>query len=153
MTTIKMTELTDALTAKGIKAIFTMSGGNTGTIYIGDADAEGYYEFAVGPSNYYRDEAVMGDFCWGIDGDEDATYYTGIESDFTVENLAHIIATAYWGSACGACGEWNHGNHECSEEALSCGACGFIFESRSEGFVAINQGFIEFTCHECKVVA
>ena len=153
METIKMSELTKALNAKGIKAIFTMSGGNTGTIYIGDADAEGNYEFAVGPSNHFRDEGYAEEICWGVDGSEDANYYEGTIEDFTVENVAHLVATAYWGSACGACGEWNHGNHECSEEALSCGACGFIFESRSEGFVAINQGFVEFTCHECKVVA
>lgn len=135
MTTIKMTELTKALQDRGLSAIFTMSGGNTGTIYIGEADDEGYYEFAVGPSNFYTDEAIMGDFCWGVDGDSKETYFFGTESEFTVENVANVIAKDYF-----------------DVTAFACGACGLAFDSGSKGIVAVNQGFVEFTCHGCKEV-
>lgn len=160
MATIKMTELTKALQDRGLKAVFAMSGGNCGTIYIGEADAEGNYEFGVGPSNYYRDEAQMEELCWGIDGGSDADVFQGSEEEFTVENIAEIILLAYWdavahgfwGSACGACGEWNHGKHSCSEDMFACGSCGDSFEMK-DGAVVVNQGFTEFTCHGCKVVA
>lgn len=152
METMKMTELTDALNAKGIKAIFSMSGGNCGTIYIGNVDADGNYEFAVGPGNYANDEIHYQEICWGVDGSEDATYYIQHPDDFTPENVAHLIATSYWGSACGACGEWNHGSHQCSEDMFACGSCGDAFEMK-DGAVAINHGLTEFTCYGCKVVA
>lgn len=135
MATIKMTELTKALEDRGLKAVFTMSGGNTGTIYIGEADAEGYYEFAVGPSNYYLDEAVMGDFCWGVDGDSKETYFFGNESDFTIENVANLIAKDYF-----------------VQTMFCCGFCG-LSRRGYLGEVVNNQGFIEFTCNICKSLA
>ena len=95
METIKMSELTKALNDRGIKAIFAMSGGNCGTIYIGDADADGNYEFAVGPSSFSQDEGFATELCWGVDGDEDATYFTGNIEAFTVKNMADIIAFDY----------------------------------------------------------
>ena len=91
MNTISMTKLSELLTDKGIKNTFEMSGGNCGTIYIGDFDSEGYAEYAVGPSNYSADEAYFGDFCWGVDGSEVANYFEGSEADFNEANLANLI--------------------------------------------------------------
>ena len=95
MKTMKMTELTEELKAKGIKAIFEMSGGNCGTIYLGEFNEEGYAEFAIGPSNYSLDEVYFEELCWGVDGEESATYYTGTPEDFTPAKVADLIATDY----------------------------------------------------------
>lgn len=92
---MKMTELTAELNARGIEAIFSMSGGNCGTIYIGKADKEGNYEFAVGPANYLHDEISEGEICWGVDGSESATYYTGTVEDFTPAKVAELIINDY----------------------------------------------------------
>lgn len=87
----KLTELLNQIEPKS-NARFCMSGGNCGTIYLGKNDAEGYAEFAVGPSNYSMDEGYFGDFCWGKDGDENIVfYYKGTKKDFTENKLANLI--------------------------------------------------------------
>lgn len=121
MDTLSMKELTAELNARGVTAIFAMSGGNCGTIYIGKPDAEGQYEFAVGCGNYLDDELYLGDTCWGLDdsGESDPHYYKGSSDDFTPAKVAELILTDYnkaQASACGACGEWsNKLSHNCSE--------------------------------------
>ena len=92
---MKMTDLTKELRNLGIVAQFEMSGGNCGTIYLGKADSEGYYEFAVGCGNYSMDEIFKDDTCWGVDGKEEATYYTGTVEDFTPAKVAQLIANDY----------------------------------------------------------
>jgi hypothetical protein len=91
MKTISMIKVAEILKEKGFKAEFCMTGGNTGTIYIGEFDTEGNAEFAIGPSSYIDDEAYFGEVCWGIDGTEDAFYYEGTEEDFTEENIAKSV--------------------------------------------------------------
>lgn len=95
MNTIKMSELTRELQERGINARFEMSGGNCGTIYLGEVNAEGFAEFAIGPSNYSLDEVYFEELCWGVDGEESATYYTGTPADFTPAKVADLIATDY----------------------------------------------------------
>ena len=92
-----MTKLTTLIKARGLKAEFCMSGGNCGTIYIGETDAEGYSEFAVGPSNYGLDEGYFDDICWGKDdqGESDPFFFNGDESMFTEENLVSQIIKDY----------------------------------------------------------
>lgn len=92
---MKMSELTAELRNRGIVAQFEMSGGNCGTIYLGKADSEGYYEFAVGCGNYSMDEIYLSDTCWGVDGEDKATYYTGTPEDFTPAKVAELIANDY----------------------------------------------------------
>lgn len=92
---MKMSELTKELQERGIKARFEMSGGNCGTIYLGEVNAEGFAEFAVGCGNYSLDEIYLDDTCWGVDGQESATYYTGTPADFTPAKVADLIATDY----------------------------------------------------------
>lgn len=94
-TTMRMSELTEVLRSKNIEAVFEMSGGGIGTIYIGDYDKEGNYEFAVGPSSFFDDEAYYEEICWGVDGSEEATYYTGTPEDFTPEKVADLIESDY----------------------------------------------------------
>ena len=91
MNTISMIKVSEILREKGIKSAFCMTGGNTGTIYIGEFDTEGNAEFAIGPSHYSDDIAYFGEICWGIDGLEDAFYYEGTEEDFTEENVAKLV--------------------------------------------------------------
>jgi len=90
-----MRELTQELRNKGIEAEFVMSGGGVGTIYFGDYDKEGNYEFAVGPGSFYYDEIYFEEICWGVDGSEEATYYTGSAEDFTPAKVADLIANDY----------------------------------------------------------
>lgn len=89
------TELTKELNARGVSALFLMSGGNCGTIYIGKSNAEGYYEYAVGPADYASDELYAEGTCWGVDGSEEAIYYSGSVEDFTPAKVADLIANDY----------------------------------------------------------
>lgn len=89
------TELTAELNQRGIKAQFFMSGGGCGTIYIGEANAEGDYEYAVGPADYACDELYAEGTCWGVDGSEEATYYSGKAEDFTPAKVAELIINDY----------------------------------------------------------
>lgn len=91
MKTISMRKTAEILKKEGIKAEFFMTGGNCGTIYIGEFDAEGNAEFSIGPSSFIDDEAYFGEICWGIDGQEDAFYYEGTEENFTEENIAKAV--------------------------------------------------------------
>lgn len=104
MKTISMTKLTKLLQEKEIKAEFCMSGGNCGTIYLGEFDQDGQAEFAIGPSNYGLDEAYYGDICWGKDdhGESDPFYFEGDENLFTEEILASYIIEDYKSSKVGA---------------------------------------------------
>jgi hypothetical protein len=92
---MKMTELTAELKARGLDAMFAMSGGNCGTIYI--PRGEGRAEFAIGCGNYLDDEIFLGDTCWGLDdeGESEPTYYTGTPEDFTPAKVADLIAADY----------------------------------------------------------
>lgn len=92
---MKMSELTKELNTKGLKATFEMSGGGVGTIYIGEVSADGFYEFAVGAGSYGADEIHPQEICWGVDGSEEATYYTGTPEDFTPEKVADLIESDY----------------------------------------------------------
>lgn len=98
--TISMTKLTKILEQKGIKAQFCMSGGNCGTIYIGEFNQDGYAEFAIGPSNYSLDEAYFGEICWGKDdqGESEPFFFNGDESTFTEEFIALQIFENYLSS-------------------------------------------------------
>lgn len=86
---INMRDLTTQLLSLGIKAEYIMSGGGCGTIYIGDANEDGFYSYAIGPSNYSTGMTTLEDLVWGIDGDEN--------NFFTVNSstLAMLIATHY----------------------------------------------------------
>jgi len=99
-TTISMIKLSELLNEKGIKANFEMSGGNCGTIYIGEFNKEGYAEFAVGPSSYSQDSAHYKDFYWGLDddGESDGFRFEGAKSLFTEVILADRIANDYTNS-------------------------------------------------------
>jgi hypothetical protein len=103
MKTVSMTKITKLLKESGLKAEFCMSGGNCGTIYIGETDAEGYAEFAVGPSNYSLDEAWT-DICWGKDdcGESDPYFFENYNVEFTEENVAKLIIADYNKSKVGA---------------------------------------------------
>lgn len=92
---MKMSELTKELNARGIKAELSMSGGGIGTIYIGKADEDGDYEFAVGPGSFGADEIHRDEICWGRDGSEVAQYYCGSDEDFTPAKVADLIANDY----------------------------------------------------------
>lgn len=102
--TISMTKLTRLLNEKGIKAQFCMSGGNCGTIYIGEISAEGFAEFAVGPSNYALDEGYYGEICWGLDDDGTAQpfFFEGDPVLFTEERVADFIEEDYKNTKVGA---------------------------------------------------
>lgn len=101
---ISMRKLTTILNEKGIKAEFCMSGGNCGTIYLGEFNSDGLAEFAIGPSNYGLDEAYFGEICWGKDdeGQSDPFYFEGDENLFTEEILANYIEEDYQASKVGA---------------------------------------------------
>jgi hypothetical protein len=59
----------------GFNAQVYMTGGNCGTIYIGEPDAEGFYPTAGGAGNYSLDCGYYQEFAIGQDGSEDDFFY------------------------------------------------------------------------------
>jgi hypothetical protein len=93
--TISMTELTDALNKLNLKAEYLMSGGGCGTIYIGEPDAEGYYPYAVGPSNYYDATADLAEMGWGADDKSGSAPFHQTSGPISVATLADVILSNY----------------------------------------------------------
>ena len=94
MNEISMTALTSALEGLGHKAIFVNSGGGCGTIYIGEADGAGMYEWAIGPSSYADNIGRLDEMCVGVDGEEEATYLEGINPKNVADFIHNIITKA-----------------------------------------------------------
>ena len=87
MNEISMTALTAQLQDLGHQAIYVNSGGGCGTIYVGEADGAGMYEWAIGPSSYVDNIGHLEEMCIGVDGEDDATYLEGIKP----EDVANVI--------------------------------------------------------------
>jgi hypothetical protein len=87
---VSMTALTTELQALGLAAQYLHSGGGCGTVYIGDADAAGMYEYAVGPSDYRSNTGRSDELNCGRDGENDATYLSDV-TPFTPQALAQVI--------------------------------------------------------------
>ena len=91
MNTVNMKELTATLQDLGHKAIFTHSGGGCGTIYIGEANSEGMYEWAVGPSSYADNIGNIDEMCVGVDGEGYALNLEGIVPEDVASFIDLII--------------------------------------------------------------
>lgn len=105
MPSIKMTQLSTELKRLGLENRLEMTGGNCGTITIGQPDADGFY-WGIGPGNYYLDYITPEDMCWGKDTGErtdELFYYTGTPEDFTVANVAQLIVKSYRTTTCNMC--------------------------------------------------
>jgi hypothetical protein len=88
--TVSMTALTTELQALGLAAQYLHSGGGCGTIYLGDADAVGMYEYAIGPSDYRSKTGRSDELNCGRDGEYDVTYLSDV-TPFTPQALAQVI--------------------------------------------------------------
>lgn len=88
-----MFELTEELKKLGAPVNYFMSGGNCGTIYFGNADYEGNFPYAVGPSSYSDGIAHSEEICWGPDDDfSEANYFLWAEATPpTIKELAEEI--------------------------------------------------------------
>ncbi len=91
MREISMTALTSALEDLGHQAIYVNSGGGCGTIYIGEADGAGMYEWAIGPSSFRDNIGNIDEMCVGIDGEDDATYLEGIIPQNVATFIDYVI--------------------------------------------------------------
>lgn len=87
---ISMTEVTAELDSLGIEAKYLHSGGGCGTVYIGDVDAAGMYEYALGPSDYRSNIGRRNELNLGPDG-EDASMYLSHITPFTPKEVAAAI--------------------------------------------------------------
>lgn len=94
MSEISMTKLTKQLQDLGHHAIFINSGGGCGTIYIGECDDVGNYEWAIGPSSFADNIGRLDEMCVGVDGEEDATYLEGINPENVADFIHNIITKA-----------------------------------------------------------
>ena len=92
---INMDQLTEKLRKLGLNANYYMSGGGCGTIYIGEANEEGFFPFGVGPSSYYEGTAHIEELNWGLDDKSGEAPFHTVEEAICVEDLAKVIFNDY----------------------------------------------------------
>lgn len=88
--TVSMTALNMELQTLGLTAQYVHSGGGCGTIYIGDANAAGFFEYAVGPSAYRSNTGSSDELNVGRDGESEAIYLSNVRP-FTAQAVAQAI--------------------------------------------------------------
>ena len=74
-TKFSLSKVASLIVKEGFIATVQMTGGNCGTIYIGEADVEGYYTTAGGAGSFVDDIGWYEEFFIGRDGQEDGFYY------------------------------------------------------------------------------
>lgn len=89
--TVSMTALNMELQTLGLTARYVHSGGGCGTIYIGEADAAGMFEYAVGPSDYRSNTGRSDELNVGRDGESDAGFFVFNIRPFTAKEVAAAI--------------------------------------------------------------
>jgi hypothetical protein len=90
-----MEELTTELRRLNLDANYYMSGGGCGTIYIGEADEEGFFHFAIGPSSYGNAEGDIEELSWGKDDKSGKAPYFQTSKHVSIPLLAEIILGDY----------------------------------------------------------
>jgi hypothetical protein len=75
MTTFKLSKVAELITEAGFPAYVEMTGGNCGTILVGQPDAEGFYTTAGGAGSFADDEGWYEEFHIGRDNDEAEGFY------------------------------------------------------------------------------
>lgn len=96
--TVSMTALNMELQTRGLTAQYVHSGGGCGTIYIGDADAAGMFEYAVGPSDYRSNTGSSDELNVGHDGESESVYLKDVRP-FTAKEVAkRIVQVIEWDS-------------------------------------------------------
>lgn len=89
--TVSMTALNMELQTLGLTARYVHSGGGCGTIYIGEADTAGMFEYAVGPSDYRSNTGRSDELNVGRDGESDAGFFVFNIRPFTAKEVAAAI--------------------------------------------------------------
>jgi hypothetical protein len=92
---INMEELTTELRRLNLDANYYMSGGGNGTIYIGEADEEGFFHFAIGTSQYSTATAYLEELFWGRDDKSGQAPYFQTSKHVSIPLLAEIILGDY----------------------------------------------------------
>jgi hypothetical protein len=90
--TVSMTALNMELQTLGLTARYVHSGGGCGTIYIGEADTAGMFEYAVGPSDYRSNTGRSDELNVGRDGRSDSEIFFAFNiRPFTAKEVAAAI--------------------------------------------------------------
>jgi len=82
----------------GLNAQVYMTGGNCGTIYVGEPNEEGFYPIAGGAGNYSLDCGYYQEFAIGQDGSEDDFFYYHNHvnaNDWSEQSVADAMINAY----------------------------------------------------------
>ena len=97
MKTFSLRNVAKLVTDAGFPAYVEMTGGNCGTIYVGDVNAEGYYTTACGVGSYADDLGYYEEFYIGRDGDEqeDGFYFHDYNPIWSEESVAKAIVHAH----------------------------------------------------------
>ena len=97
--TFDLNVLTELIQQRGFNAYVEHTGGGCATIYVGDADSDGFYLAAAGAGhfdgiNWTEPRGTWGDFCWGRD-DEGMTEPVFEYDSRPLESIAdEIVALA-----------------------------------------------------------
>jgi len=96
MKTFSLRKVASLVTEAGFPAYVEMTGGNNGTILVGEADAEGYYTTACGAGSFADDLGYYEEFHIGRDDDSGrGFYFHEYNPEWTEQSVANAIIHAH----------------------------------------------------------
>lgn len=95
MKTFSLRNVAKLVTDAGFPAYVEMTGGNCGTILVGEADAEGFYTTACGAGSFSDDLGYYDEFYIGRDGQEDGFYFHDYNPIWSEQSVANAIIHAH----------------------------------------------------------
>ena len=95
MTTFSLRKVASRINEAGFNAVVEMTGGNCGTIFVGEPDSTGLYTTACGTGSYADDCGWYEEFYIGRDGEEDGFYFHDYNPIWSEEAVANAIIHAH----------------------------------------------------------
>lgn len=93
--TFSLSKVASIVTEAGFEAHVSMTGGNCGTIYVGEPNEEGYYTTACGAGSFADDCGWYSEFYIGRDGEEDGFYFHDYNPEWSEMSVAKAIIHAH----------------------------------------------------------
>lgn len=93
--TFSLRKVASRINEAGFNAVVEMTGGNCGTIFVGEPDSTGLYTTACGAGSYADDCGWYEEFYIGRDGEEDGFYFHDYNPIWSEEAVANAIIHAH----------------------------------------------------------
>jgi hypothetical protein len=95
MTKFSLSKVASKIKEAGFNAVVEMTGGNCGTIFVGEPDLSGLYTTACGAGSYADDCGWYEEFYIGKDGEERGFYFHDYNAIWTEDAVAKAIIHAH----------------------------------------------------------